>query len=91
MVTPAASREAVAHLKSVHEVSERRACAVLGADRSSVRYRSRRSDDSEIRARIRDLLRAGLVDRGKLLVGLRALGRHDLVGCEGGRAGLEEG
>ena len=55
MVTPAASREAVAHLKSVHEVSERRACAVLGADRSSVRYRSRRSDDSEIRARIREL------------------------------------
>ena len=55
MVTPAARREAVAHLKGAHEVSERRACAVLGADRSSVRYRSRRSDDSEIRARIRDL------------------------------------
>jgi putative transposase len=54
-VTPAARREAVAHLKGAHEVSERRACAVLGADRSSVRYRSRRSDDSEIRARIRDL------------------------------------
>lgn len=55
MVTPAARREAVAHLKGAHEVSERRACAVLGADRSSVRYRSRQSDDSEIRARIRDL------------------------------------
>jgi putative transposase len=55
VVTPAARREAVAHLKGAHEVSERRACAVLGADRSSVRYRSRRSDDSEIRARIRDL------------------------------------
>ena len=54
-MTPAARREAVAHLKGAHEVSERRACAVLGADRSSVRYRSRRSDDSEIRARIRDL------------------------------------
>jgi putative transposase len=55
VVTPAARREAVAHLKGAHEVSERRACAVLGVDRSSVRYRSRRSDDSEIRARIRDL------------------------------------
>lgn len=55
MVTPAARREAVAHLKGAHEVSERRACAVLGADRSSVRYRSRRSDDREIRARIREL------------------------------------
>ncbi len=54
-MTPAARREAVAHLKGAHEVSERRACAVLGADRSSVRYRSRRSNDSEIRARIRDL------------------------------------
>lgn len=54
-MTPAARREAVAHLKGAHEVSERRACAVLGADRSSVRYRSRQSDDSEIRARIRDL------------------------------------
>ena len=30
MVTPAAKREAVAHLKSVHEMSERRACRVIG-------------------------------------------------------------
>ena len=54
-MTPAARREAVAHLKGAHEVSERRACAVLGVDRSNVRYRSRRSDDSEIRARVREL------------------------------------
>ena len=33
-------REAVAHLRTSFEVSERRACAVLGADRTSVRYRS---------------------------------------------------
>ena len=40
MVTPVARREAVAHLKVTFEVSERRACCVLGADRSSVRYRA---------------------------------------------------
>jgi hypothetical protein len=40
MVTPVARREAVAHLKVAFEVSERRACCVLDADRTSVRYRS---------------------------------------------------
>jgi putative transposase len=40
MVTPAAKREAVAHLQSESEVSERRACTVLEGDRTSVRYRS---------------------------------------------------
>jgi putative transposase len=34
-------------------VSQRRACQTIGADRSSVRYRSRRPDDSAIRARLR--------------------------------------
>jgi putative transposase len=45
MVTPAAKREAVAHLRSQFEVSERRACTVLEVDRTSVRYRSRRAND----------------------------------------------
>ena len=49
MVTPAARREAVAHLCKVHEVSQRRACSTLDADRSSVRYRSVRPDDAELR------------------------------------------
>ena len=40
MVTPAARREAVAHLQVAYEVSERRACSALGADRASVRYRA---------------------------------------------------
>jgi putative transposase len=40
MVTPAARREAVAHLRLAYEVSERRACSTLEADRSSIRYRS---------------------------------------------------
>ena len=58
MVTPAARREAVVHLKVTFEVSERRACSALGADRSSVRYRSTRPDDAAIRARLRDLAAA---------------------------------
>jgi putative transposase len=55
MVTPAARREAVAHLRVAFEVSERRACSTLGADRTSIRYRSTRPDDASIRARLREL------------------------------------
>jgi putative transposase len=55
MVTPAARREAAAHLRVAYEVSERRACSTLGADRTSVRYRSRRLDDATVRARLREL------------------------------------
>lgn len=40
MVTPAARREAVAHLQVAYEVSERRARMALGANRTSVRYLS---------------------------------------------------
>jgi putative transposase len=55
MVTPAARREAVAHLQVAYEVSERRACTALGADRTSVRYRSHRPDNATARARLREL------------------------------------
>jgi putative transposase len=55
MVTPAARREAVAHLRLAYEVSERRACSTLGAERTSVRYRSTRPDDAAVRARLREL------------------------------------
>jgi putative transposase len=55
MVTPAARREAVAHLRTSFEASERRACAALGVDRSSVRYRSERPDDAAVRGRLREL------------------------------------
>ena len=55
MVTPAARREAVAILVDVHEMSERRACSVIGADRTSVRYRNRRPDDAGLRERMRAL------------------------------------
>lgn len=53
MVTPAARREAVAHLEQGYEMSERRACSLIGADRSSVRYRHRRPDDRGLREVLR--------------------------------------
>jgi putative transposase len=55
MVGPAAKREAVAHLRGVLEVSERRACSLVAADRKMIRYCSRRPADTELRARLRDL------------------------------------
>lgn len=55
MVTPAARREAVADLRTRLEASERRACTMIAADRSGVRYRSRRPDDAVLRARLREL------------------------------------
>jgi putative transposase len=55
MVTPAARREAAAHLPQVYGVSQRRACQAIGADRSSVRYRRRRPDDVIIRVRLREI------------------------------------
>lgn len=54
-MTPAARREAVAHVCATHDVSERRACSALSIDRSSVRYRRRRPDDATLRERIRAL------------------------------------
>jgi putative transposase len=55
MVTPGARREAAAHLCAVHGVSQRRACAVLQLDRSSVRYRSIRPDDADLREAMRQV------------------------------------
>ena len=58
MVTPAAKREAVAHLRSAFDMSERRACRTIGCVRMMVRYRCRRPDDAELRERLRNLARA---------------------------------
>ncbi len=51
MVTPAAKREAVAHVRSAFELSERRACRIIGCVRMTVRYCSRRpADTNRLRA-----------------------------------------
>ena len=55
MVTPAARRQVVAHVVGLHAVSERRACRVLGVDRSSHRYQSCRPDDADLRGQLRAL------------------------------------
>lgn len=53
MVTPAAERKAVARLKDVFGMSERRACKAIGCCRMTVRYETNRPDDGEVRERMR--------------------------------------
>ncbi|GLU84625.1 transposase [Rhizobium sp. NBRC 114257] len=55
MVGPAAKREAVTHLKAVMGLSERRACQIISADRKTIRYRSSRPPEVDLRAKLRDL------------------------------------
>src|SRR5215468_6883734 len=55
MVTPAARREGAAYLHQAYQVSQRRACQEIGADRSSIRYRCQRPDDVVIRVRLREI------------------------------------
>ena len=55
MVGPAAKRDAVAHLKTVMGLSERRACQIISADRKMIRYRSSRPPEVELRTRLREL------------------------------------
>lgn len=55
MVGPAAKREAVAHLRNVRGMSERRACILVAADRKMIRYCPQRAPDTELRARLREL------------------------------------
>jgi putative transposase len=55
MVGPAAKREAAAHLKGEFQMSERRACNLIKADRQMVRYRSTRPPATALRTRLREL------------------------------------
>jgi putative transposase len=56
MVTPGAKREAVAHAREHHGLSERRACNLVGVSRRVIRYRSSRPDDGPLRQqRLREL------------------------------------
>lgn len=74
-MTPAAKRQAVAHVCAEHDVSQRRACQTLDIDRSTIRYRSRRPGDEEVRQRIADLAKV------RRRFGYRRL--HFLLGKEG--------
>lgn len=55
MVTPVEKRKAVAHLCDQHGMSQRRACNVLAVDRSSMRYRSTRPDDADLRKAMKEV------------------------------------
>jgi putative transposase len=55
VVTPAAHREAAAYLQSTYEMSERRACRVIGTDRTSVRYQATRPKTMASCARLKAL------------------------------------
>ena len=55
MVRPAAKREAVVQLREAFQMSERRACLVIAADRTMVRYHSVRPPDTQLRTRLREL------------------------------------
>lgn len=55
MVTSGAKREAVAHSREHHGVSERRACALVVVSRRVIRYEPTRSDDRALWQRLREL------------------------------------
>ena len=55
VVTPVEKRKAVGHLCKEHDVSQRRACDVLAVDRSSVRYRSIRPNDADVRKAMKEV------------------------------------
>ena len=43
------------HLEGTYEMSERRACQVIQADRKTIRYKARRPSDADLRLRLREL------------------------------------
>jgi putative transposase len=55
VVTPAALRKVVAYFRENHQLSERRACIIVGLCRSSCRYQAKPTNDNEIRSRLREL------------------------------------
>jgi hypothetical protein len=48
VISPARRRQAVEHVQQISEVSERRACQVIGQPRSTQRYSVRLAEDGEI-------------------------------------------
>lgn len=58
MVSPAERRAAVVWARAAYRVSERRACRAPVIERTGVRYRSCKPDDSPLRRRLHELARA---------------------------------
>ena len=54
-MTPAARKPVVPYLRAEWQLTERRACGLLSVCRMTVRYESRRRDDTAIRRRLREL------------------------------------
>ena len=52
---PAAKRNVVEHLQHEHELSQRRACRLIGCNRESARHVFKRSDDAALRAALKRL------------------------------------
>ena len=52
---PAAKRKVVGHLQERHNLSQRRACRLIGCNRKSVRHVSKRGDDAALRAALKQL------------------------------------
>ena len=52
---PDQKREAVTHLQAQLGLSQRRACSIVSADRTMIRYQSVRPPEVELRQRLRDL------------------------------------
>jgi putative transposase len=85
VVTPDAKRKAVSYLQAVYGVSERRACAAMAVDRSTIRYESKRPDDRDLRDQVKQIAserrRFGyrrihvLLERGGIQVNLKRLRR----------------
>ncbi len=55
MVSPEDKRAAIAHVRQVHGVSERRACGLKGQTRSTQRYRAKTKAEDGVRRRIAEL------------------------------------
>jgi putative transposase len=55
VVTPEAKRTVVRFWREGMELSERRACRLIGLDRSTHRYLPRMDDNGELRQRLREL------------------------------------
>ena len=55
MVAPQAKKTCVVHIVGKHTISERRACQLVGANRTGVRYNNQKPDEEVLILEIREL------------------------------------